>query len=161
MKEKNYSIFSKVKTSKPFYKSDLIIYLIVVFLLSILFFFLSIPKNNKTLGFSIIKDTKEIAYYRLSDKSITVGNEYKNLVSFIESKDGLTITIYTDESLKDYNVVFIDFDTDSIRVTDSTCSTSKDCVHTPPVKSSGVIVCVPHRLKIVAVNNVNGQPITG
>lgn len=65
-----------------------------------------------------------------------------------ESADGVTrVTVYIDEARTRFNV--IEFAESRAEITNANCSARKDCAHTAAiVDNGGVIICVPHQLKI-------------
>jgi hypothetical protein len=155
-------IYEKIKSAKPFHKSDILVYFLTALLLCFLFVvFIIFPNKTASDGFRITKDGKDLFFYYSSSKTYKVVSEFENLVVVDDGAHGITIKIFLDQTKKAYNTVFIERSSLSAKVIDANCSNSKDCVHTPPVKESGVIVCAPHRLKICPLVEKHDQPIVG
>jgi len=159
LKLKNYS---QIKQNKPFEINDIFIYLFVIVSLFVLFLSLVIlPQKKKTNGFAIYKG-QEIVFTYYNDKNdLIINDKYSNLVNIEQLKDGITIKVFTSETFENFNFIFINTADNYAKMHDSTCSQSKDCVHSPSITSSGMIYCAPHDLKIVPLGQNNIPPWTG
>ena len=104
-------------------------------------------------------DGKEVATY-LYDGELSIKDvSYKDLIVLGEDN---TITIYLDQSKTHFNKIKVDKKQRTAKVIDANCSTSKDCTFTPALKGNSAIVCVPHKLKIVAIGKTEATPpVTG
>ena len=79
-----------------------------------------------------------------------------------KNKHCFNVVIYTSSEKKGFNEIVFDCVNLTAKVIESTCSSSKDCVHTPALTTNGSIYCAPHNLKIVP-SNFDGlvPPIAG
>lgn len=151
--------FRELKDSKPFEIGDILVYSALFILLLILFvFFVIAPSTAKTDGFNIFIDGNKVAVYRYGEGLSVVDNSYQSLV--IYDHQNKTITIYIDDNKTEYNVITVNVQNKTAKVTDANCSTSKDCVHTPALGNA--IVCAPHKLKITPLGDDGfSPPVTG
>lgn len=152
---------NEIKNSKPFNKVDVLVYvtlLLIVFALFAAFVFS--PAKKDVEGFIVEQDGKTVLTYTLSDKNYVVSSEFAESVEITDGENGVYFKIYQSNGTK-YNIVYIDFD-GYADVTESNCSTSADCVHSPAITNSGAIVCVPNSLKVSPINgNYSDQPVVG
>lgn len=159
LKIKNYL---KIKQNKPFEINDIFIYLLLIVTIFVLFlFFVFLPKNDKTSGFAVYKGQDLVLTFYNQTNDYLIQNNYLNLVDIKTQQDGVLITVFTDQNQKGYNVIFINTNERFIKMHDSTCSQSKDCVHSPAINNSGMIYCAPHDLKLVPLGQDNIPPWTG
>ena len=88
--------------------------------------------------------------------------DFSDFVLLTETDDGYTLTIYTSNDKTGFNVIFINTKESSVKIIESTCSVSKDCVYSPAISNSGAIYCAPHGIKIIP-NGTSGNipPIVG
>lgn len=158
MKNEEKRIYENLKPFKP---SDIVVYFaLLVMFFALFLFFVILPTANKTNGFKILIDGKQVATYSYDGDFKLTNQSYKNLIVFDQTN--LTITVYTDESKVHYNKIKIDDKNHSAKVIDANCSTSKECVYTPSLKDNSAIVCAPHKLKIVTLEKVTpSTPVTG
>ena len=68
---------------------------------------------------------------------------------------------HTDETHTGFNLIFINTIERYAKMQDSTCSHSKDCVHSPSITNSGIIYCAPHGSKITLLGTNDIPPWTG
>ena len=156
------NVLERIKESKPFHFGDLFVYILSAIFLFILFaVFVIFPPTTQSDGIKITKDGKEVFTYYFSSHDYQIVNEFSDLIVVNESDEGLYVKIFFDDLKRSFNVVYIDFSSSTARVTESNCSSSKDCVHSSPVKDSGVIVCAPHKLKIAPLVEKIDQPTVG
>lgn len=154
-------VFYKIKNSKPFEKSDVFLYASSLVILAVLFIvFVVFPTNKLSNGFNISLDGKTAIVINVKSRTYSIANEFADDISVIESEDGISFEIFTDDN-GGYNVVYVNYDSMQAKVSDSNCSIRKDCVHTSPIKDSGVIVCAPHKLKVSLIGNTSDNPIVG
>ena len=157
------SKFLEIKSKKPIEFNDLFLYtaaFVAVLVLFIVFVFLGDGKAN--YGFTITKDQKTVCSFTYSNESMTINDHFKDLVNVEKNDNGYLITVFTSQDKLDYNVIFVDTSSRTVKVRDSTCSISKDCVYSPAIGEDGAIYCAPHGLKILP-DNSSGRipPITG
>ncbi|MBR6788993.1 MAG: NusG domain II-containing protein [Clostridia bacterium] len=139
----------QVKNSKPFRLADLIVYALlagVIVLLFTLFIFVS-PALPLSKVYADVGNA-ELFSYDFEKGALDLKDVQGVTVSVTESDESLSLVIAFEGGGS--NVVVIE-KSGSARVSEANCSLSKDCAHTSPIiDSNGVIVCVPHRLRIYA-----------
>ncbi|MCQ2400216.1 MAG: NusG domain II-containing protein [Clostridia bacterium] len=146
MEEKN--VYNGVKNGKLFRIADVILYIILaVFVLSLFIGFTFLPKKESK-GFCIQIDGKDALYYLFDVKAVNKVYSFKDQCKV----EGNSETGYT--TLKDgsTNVIFIDTEENSARVVYSDCK-SQTCVHSGKIYDNGVIICVPHGVKITPIHD--------
>lgn len=149
-----------MRSSKLFYKGDLLIYSALSVMLIALFFALVIfPASKPTSGFEICRANDTILTY--TDGKITVEEKYSSLVQIKSVEKGFEVTVYTDQTKTHFNVLLFDKKQSTAKVIESNCSHSKDCTYIPPIKNSGTIYCAPHDLKIQPINSDFTPPVAG
>lgn len=157
MKEK---IVEKIRNRKPFEKADVIIYSVCLLLIVSLFILVPLSKNSQeNTGFKISVDGK-IAVILEFDKEIVVESDYSDLVSIEKKQDLYQVKILTKDK-NGYNLIEFDLKEKTAKVIESNCSSSKDCVHFPKIKTSGTIYCAPHKLKISPLKEEFKSPVVG
>lgn len=147
-----------VKKDKIFKKGDIVVYsLILLVLLIALFSVIFGIKTDELSGFEIYYDNEKVYSYSFSTES---GNVYSDVVTIVsEDTAGITIRFEKEGA---FNEIYADKKEKSVRVVDANCSSGKDCVNTGALNNGGkIIVCVPHRLKILPVGGANGEIVTG
>lgn len=155
---KNY--FDKIRSSKLFFKSDLLLYLAIAVTVTALFLaFVILPSSKPASGFEICRGNDTLFIYSAGE--ITVEEEFSTLISSQNVDGGLKVTVYTDQSKTHYNVLFFDIEKNTVKVTESNCSFSKDCTYIPAIKNAGTIYCAPHDLKIQPINAEFTPPVAG
>lgn len=147
-----------LKNSKPFKKFDLLVYLSVLVLIFSLFLCYNTCSGGEIEKLSISRGGTTLFVYDFSDGTYEIFSENVS----VEESGVLTVTVLT-EDRTGQNVVEIDKNEKSARVTDADCSARKDCVHSPAIKKAGAsIVCVPHGLVISADGNGGiDRPVVG
>ena len=155
-------VFKKIKNSKPFNAVDIIVYVALIFVILALFLsFVVFPKEKQSDGFIVeINENTVLTYYFKKDE-YSIAPKYAEFVEITEAENGIFFKIYQHAKTK-YNVVYFDFAKKSAKVTESNCSTSADCTHSPEITKSGAIICVPNHLKISPLSgNGTSLPIVG
>lgn len=111
-------------------------------------------RYNNAVAFSYDFTADELSIYLPQNVAVD---------EFATDDGGITIIFCTDggslEELKSYNIIYIDRSARSVTVTESDCSSRRDCVYTPAITdNSGVIVCTPHALTISpsGFSDING-----
>ena len=140
-------------SSKIFEKKDALVYIGLACFIFCLFLIFSLPQacadKDKNYGFKItVKDQTVATLDANSISPVSVADNFLSLVEVSSNGDVYTIKIYTDEQKLSFNVIEFNAGEISVKVTESTCSESKDCVHFPTLYNSGSIYCAPHHLKI-------------
>ncbi|MEG1394302.1 MAG: NusG domain II-containing protein [Clostridia bacterium] len=137
----------EIKKSKPFKAFDLIIYAAIVVLIIVLFCVIFARNVDELQGVEITCGESKIYEYNFADDK----SQFAPSDMIKEERNGdkifVTVTINGE-----FNLIEIDTAKRAVRVKDSDCSPSKECVHTPTItRSNGSIVCVPHKLVIQGV----------
>ena len=147
---------AEIKKSKPFYVLDVAVYLAVLTLAAAIFFALIPFKNaGEIAGFNFYFNNELVAEYSFSGGEFTVKSGFEE--RFARSEDG-SIIFYADADKTEYNVIIIDDETKTAKVTDANC-TGRDCTTQTAGKGGGFIFCAPHNLKITS-KTLSG-PTTG
>lgn len=150
------SHLEEVKKRGLFASWDLLVYAVLFVLIVLLFLvFVFGGTREQAAGIRVSVEGVEVYTYTYGQGgAVAVGWEKR--VDEHEENGLLRVTVYTDEQLHGYNVIEIDEENKSARVIDANCSYHKDCTLMAAVTSeSGVIVCVPHGLKILALGGEN------
>ncbi len=138
------------KTKKlPFKPADLIIYgavLTVILALFLAFVFFSSSAALSTIYVDV--DGKEVMRYDYLSGALSV-NEQNLRYESLKTDSGLEVTLFFGD---EYNKFIIE-SAGSVKMLEATCSLSHDCTLMSITKSSDVIICVPHKLKIYAEKN--------
>ena len=151
-------VYESLKARKPFETWDVITYVFILVLLLCLSIFFVFSPTEKSSGFKVECDGAKIFTFNYDDCSYVSTHDFSIDVDLANN----TITIYFDHAKTDYNVLEFDLEEKSVKVTESTCSASKECVHIPAIKDSlGTIYCTPHRLKISSLGGTPSGPVTG
>lgn len=156
-------IINEVRESKPFKRGDIIVYISLILVVFFLFlFFTIIPYSSDTdSGFKIYVNGIETARFYYSSLRLEIVDK-ESVCTFELNEKKTVLTVYFDNEKTQYNVLSIDPENQSVKVSNANCSVSKDCTFSPPVKNNGAIVCVPHKLKITPLySNEIAPPVTG
>lgn len=154
--------FEKLKSKKCFEKNDLLVYLALILTLTILFLAFYLTNGNATaLGFKVCVNDEEIFSFTYSDENFSVNEDYADFITV--DKVEKTVTIYLNAQKTQFNLISYDLNSSSVKMKNSTCSLSKDCVYEPKISDKGTIFCAPHNLKIVPITNgfVATPPVVG
>ncbi len=134
------------KNAPSFVWGDLLGYALIaaLFLLSLATFF----QGHKSLEGVRIYVADELAYTYYFDGG---GGAERGWESAFElSENGACLTIFTKSG--GYNRLKIDCAEKSVCMGGANCSKNRDCVYMKKITSAnGVIVCVPHGVKVVAI----------
>ncbi len=146
------------KLRSIFVKQDIVVYTALLAVIVFLFMFFFVFSNNKTTeGFTVSVNGKTVLTYYYNAKTV-IADDTSVEIKIIDDK----IYIFFDEGKKDFNELTVDLNKRTVKVTDSSCSDTKDCILEPAVGNSGAIYCAPHKLKISVLNEKeNLPPITG
>lgn len=146
----------KIKQSSLFLRGDLWIYFFVLIIVIGLLF--APLLSNDTANFSgfLVRVNNQDAI-TFSNGELTVLKEFVPLTETTEQEDGVSVKLYTHDK-KGYNVIFFNTKNKTVKITESTCSASKDCVHFPAIKDKGTIYCAPHQVKITLIKGDGFTP---
>lgn len=155
------STLDKVKNAKPFEFNDVFVYAVVVILIAVLFcVFVIFPKAQFKRGVSVSKHGETVFTFTIESRNFNVNEKFSNLVEITEGDGGFTIVVYTDGEKSGFNKIFISTADNSTKVTESSCSSSKDCTFCPAITDHGAIYCHPHGLKISVLGDSGFIPPT-
>lgn len=146
------------KLRNIFVKQDIAVYAILLVSIISLFLAVFIFSNDKTAeGFTASVNGKTVLTYYYNGKTV-IYDDTAVAIEIYENK----IYVYFDKEKTDFNELTVDLKNKTVKVTDSTCSDTKDCTSVPAISNSGAIYCAPHKLKISVLNEKeNLPPITG
>ena len=148
--------------NKPFNKFDFIALLcVLIFILSLFISFVFFSSHDSTKGFIIQIENVNVFTYNYSTNEYSVGSEYDSLIEV--DLDSQTITIYADLTKQHYNKLKYDAKNKNVKMVDSNCSSSKDCVYMPEISDNlGIIYCAPRKIKILPIGGrLNNSPVIG
>lgn len=155
MKNESGEVFIKTKNKKPFERGDVFLYSLVFALIIILLcLFVIFPKQKNSAGFKVYKGESLVLTYTYGN-NLKVSFNWQDSVHYDENSS--TITIFF-ENGKEFNKLIINESKKSVKMLESTCSDSKDCVHSPAISSGGMIYCAPHDLKILPLQKTSNTP---
>lgn len=143
---------------KLFRFRDLFVYIALIVIISALFLFGS-SKNNDSIGFTVSYADKVILTYRYGDSSPVILSEYEDFIVF--DKENNTITVFNINDKSHYNVISFNDKDFSVKISESNCSSTKECVNSPKIHNSGMIFCAPHDLRITPLSSAPTPPTVG
>lgn len=148
-----------VKKSKYFTPWDLIPYAAVIAIAVVLLLAFLLPAKESMTGFYVEYGDKRMMSYDFSSDRFDVSAEFENAVKVTAESGGYTVEVDTSEG---HNVFFVDKGKRTVKMTEADCSFSKDCTYMPAIEQAGdSIICVPHKLKIIAEGDGVTSPVTG
>lgn len=145
--------YQQAKNNKPFKVLDLVIYggLIAVIVALFALFVFSADHSPLTTLYADVGGQRAFTYDFASD-TLTVTKEFEKLAEATDETDKITIKLAHGDG---YNLIIIE-KSGKAYVVEADCSLRKDCVYTSPITTtSGVIICVPHELRIYASTDYN------
>ncbi|MGN1234745.1 MAG: NusG domain II-containing protein [Christensenellaceae bacterium] len=139
----------------PFFRwGDLVIYAILAALIVGMFFLFGFRSGKALTGVQVLRDDTVVFTYDFITDTFTLSEG----VSVEETEGGYLVTIRDGE---DWNILSID-KSGSVRMADANCSLHKDCVYMREIKDDGgVILCVPHHLKVSGMSEDIDDPVIG
>ena len=147
--------FKELKSSKPFYPSDIIIYCIVAVFTGVLFLAaLFAPNRYAAQGFDIYYNDIPVAEYAFSG-GLTVKNGYER--HFDRTDEGVYFYPNADDR-SEYNLIVFDSEKKTAKIARTTC-TGRECASLTVCETGGFIYCAPHKLKILPAAITD--PVTG
>ena len=153
-KEESTQDFSQTKLFK---KGDIVVYVLLAVCISALFCATLIPKRGQTENIDVYVDGKLVYRYDCKTSVGAIKNSAFADRITQTTTDGVTkITIYVDETQKDYNV--IEFFGQNAKIIDANCI-GKDCAKKrwQVSKAGDATLCIPHKLKVVGVGKGNQE----
>ncbi len=137
----------QVKNSKWFSIWDLLAFGVIIVTAVALILSFTIGKDRSALGgFSVSYRGEHVLVYDFGDgKAAKVNDRY---IKITDGDGGFTARFTTEDG--GYNVIYVDTAARTVDVTDSNCSSHKDCVHTAKLtnNSSPPIICTVHGLTV-------------
>lgn len=147
-----------VKNSKYFSPWDIIPYLCVVVVAVVLMLIFLLPDKQPMSDFYVEYGDSRVMSYDFDADEYTVEEGFEDSVKITATGQGYLVEITTGEG---YNAFSVDTQNRLVKMTDADCSFSQDCTYMPAIEKEGdSIICVPHKLKIVAGGGIS-SPVTG
>lgn len=148
-----------VKNSKYFSVWDIIPYAVVLIVAAVLMLVFLLPEKDSMNGFYVEYGENRILTYDFSSDEFKVAEGYENNVDVKDEKGGYTVEINTGDG---FNSFFVNIEKRTVKMIDTDCSFTRDCTYMPAIEESGdSIICVPHKLKIIAEGRGLSSPVTG
>lgn len=133
----------EIKNSKWFSIWDLVAFGVIIIIAVALILSFTIGRDKSALGgFSVSYRGESIYEYEFdSGKILKINEKYIKV-------DGDRLRF--DDGNGGYNIIYVDTAAKTVDVTDSNCSSHKDCVHTAKLtnNSSAPIICTVHGLTV-------------
>lgn len=133
----------EIKNSKWFSIWDLVAFGVIIIIAVVLILSFTIGRDKSALGgFSVSYRGESIYEYDFdSGKVLKINEKYIKV-------DGDRLRF--DDGNGGYNIIYVDTAAKTVDVTDSNCSSHKDCVHTAKLRSnsSAPIICTVHGLTV-------------
>lgn len=140
----------QVKTSKWFSVWDLIAFGVIIVTAVALILAFTLGRDKSQLdGFSVSYRGETVYEYDFkADKVLKIDEKYIKV-------DGAALRF--DDGDGGYNIIYVDKSAKTVDVTESNCSSHKDCVHTAKLKSnsSPPIICTVHGLTVAPLKFVD------
>lgn len=153
------SLYEKIKEKRLTEPHDIFMYICVVIILISFFLGIFLNKSQRLEGFKIETNNQVVFEFDFDKNTYNITNGYESFIIVNEN----SITVFVDQEKTEFNIVSFDVENKTVCVLDSTCSSTKDCVKSPKITNDkGVIICSPHKLKVLPLtNNISDTPITG
>lgn len=133
----------EIKNSKWFSIWDLVAFGVIIIIAVVLILSFTIGRDESALGgFSVSYRGESIYEYDFdSGKMLKINEKYIKI-------DGDRLRF--DDGNGGYNIIYVNTAAKTVDVTDSNCSSHKDCVHTAKLtnNSSAPIICTVHGLTV-------------
>lgn len=148
-----------VKNSKYFSPWDLVPYIAVLAVAVVLMLVFLLPDKSEMNGFYAEYGEQKVMSYDFDKDEFSVEDGFRESVKITSEIGGYKVEIDTEDG---FNVFFVDVEKRTVKMTDADCSFSQDCTYMPAIEKSGdSIICVPHKLKLIASGDGLGSPVTG
>lgn len=142
------------KNGKLFNRRDAIVYAFLLMLIIALFIIFALPSSTEASGFYVYVEDELVLTIKYGEEPVVHKTDKATVII-----DGNDFYVYFNEEKTNYNKITVT--ENGAKITDATCSLSRDCVYEPTIKNDGAIYCVPHRLKIVPILTSATPPLTG
>lgn len=138
----------EVRSGKPFKPFDLIVYgLLAAAVVGLFIAFVFTRVSSPLAEVYVDCDNERVLVWSVAEGTLAVTNGWRDRVDTVEENGTVRVTVWTNAERTEFNI--IELTSDGASVADANCSAHKDCVYSASVTdTSGVIVCVPHRLRI-------------
>lgn len=139
-----------VRGGKFFRLADLLVYGAAVLLIAALFLAAALIGGGQAEEFRVEVNGETVYTYRFGAGG-EVSSEWAERVAEREEEGLLLVTVQVSEG--EWNEIVIDDGAKSAFMRDANCSRRKDCCAMQPVgEGGGVIVCIPHGLRILPLS---------
>lgn len=141
----------EIKKRKPFALWDLLVYGILLVVILILFaVFVFGGGGEKANGIEVTVDGETIYTYTFGEGGASAEGWSSRIEERVEDET-VFVKIFFGEEKQEYNEIKIDPANRTAVMNDANCSRGKDCMLMQISDESGVIICLPHKLKICAL----------
>lgn len=142
----------QIKRGKLFRISDLIVYGVLAAIILALFLTVFLTRDKSSAeSVEVLYRGERVFLYDFSTGKYDAASPGR--IKVVYDTDGRLEIEFTEENGAGYNRIVFDRNEKSVKVTEANCSSRKDCVYTPAIKSnSEVISCAPHSLLIRPVS---------
>ncbi len=146
MNENAQNTTNKIDKNGKFFRfTDIFVYLLVlVLVISSFVFIYGCKQEQQTDGFIVERNGRQVLVYTYG-----VGANVNRGYEVNVTVNGNKIALNFDGK---HNTLTVNEDEKSVSVTDANCSTH-DCITAGKMTNKGVIVCLPHGIKILPLNN--------
>lgn len=143
----------QVKKRRPFALWDLVVYGVLAALIAVLFAVFVFAADKEPLTGVKIEREGSILYAYTFGNGGEIAPAGAGLVEERSDDNLVYVTVYRDSEKGKYNTLVIDTEKRTIKMYETNCSIHQDCMYMAEIAAvSNVIVCVPHGLKIAALN---------
>lgn len=154
----------QTKSNKFFKPADIIIYGVILAVIIILFIVFVFMRDQTSLGSSgavVQVSSKGVVVFEFDFSSGGYDVPVAGGLVEVENDGSTIVTVYTDESRQDYNIIV--FDTSGggkVLMRSANCSLRHDCTYMSISSAGDSIVCIPHGLSVYVKSAVS-PPTTG
>lgn len=154
---KKHSI-EDVRKSKYFSVWDIIPYICVLAVAVTLMLVFLLPEKPLMTDFYVTYGDSRVMSYDFDADAYDIDESFADCVKVTAIDGGYRVEISTNDG---FNAFTVDVEKRQVKMVDADCSFSQDCTYMPAIEKSGdSIICVPHKLKIIAGNGIS-SPVTG
>lgn len=141
-----------VREHKPFAPLDLLVYALLLALIAVFFaVFVFGDEEDRAEGIRVEVRGETVYTFVYGDAGGTIAPGWEDRIAEREEEGFIVVTIVLPEGGQ--NVLQIDGAARSAYMADADCSRRKDCTGMQPIEHThDVIVCLPHELKVLALN---------
>lgn len=145
-------VIEKVKKNGIFLPFDVLIYIFLAVIITLMFVFLFVENHNagEIKGIEISYKDSVIARFLYENNTLEKTVGYENYTETEQTDGGFIISVCTE---KGCNFLFVDTQKREVSMTDSDCSKDKDCTYMHIKKATDCIICIPHSIAVTAVSD--------